>query len=67
VSETADRPPEQAPTAELEERLQRTIDIVCEHAARVELWACALNGFAQPVPDYGLGMRYGRELKPNQG
>jgi hypothetical protein len=67
VSETADRPPEQAPTAELEERLQRTIDIVCEDAARVELRACALNGFAQPVPDYGPGTRWGRESKPNQG
>jgi hypothetical protein len=34
------------------EQLQRTIDIVCEDAARVELWACALNGFAQTVPNY---------------
>ena len=34
------------------ERLQRTIDILCEDAARVELWACALSGFAQAVPAY---------------
>jgi hypothetical protein len=32
------------------ERLQRTIDVLCEDAARVELWACALGGFAQAVP-----------------
>jgi hypothetical protein len=38
--------------AVIRERLQRTIDILCEDAARVELWACALNGFAQAVPDY---------------
>jgi hypothetical protein len=63
VSETADRSPDQA--AEL--RLQRTIDIVCEDAARVELWACALSGFAQPVPDYGLGTAWGRASKPNEG
>jgi len=31
--------------------LQRTIDLVWESAARIELWACALNGFAQPDPD----------------
>ena len=34
------------------ERLQRTIDALFEDAARAELWACALNGFAQAVPDY---------------
>jgi hypothetical protein len=34
------------------EQLQRTIDLLCDDAARVELWACALNGFAQAVPAY---------------
>ena len=34
------------------ERLQRAIDALFEDAARAELWACALNGFAQAVPDY---------------
>jgi hypothetical protein len=29
------------------ERLQRTIDALFEDAALAELWACALNGFAQ--------------------
>jgi hypothetical protein len=37
--------------ADVGERLQRTIEILFEDAARVELWACALSGFAQPVPD----------------
>jgi hypothetical protein len=37
--------------SEQKKRLQQTIDILCEDAARVELWACALVGFAQPVPD----------------
>jgi hypothetical protein len=30
--------------AVIRERLQRTVDILCEDAARVELWAYALNG-----------------------
>jgi len=51
VSETLNRRLEQVPTADVGEQLQRTIDILCEGAARVELWACALSGFAQPVPD----------------
>jgi hypothetical protein len=38
--------------AVIRERLLRIIDILCEDAARIELWACALNGFAQAVPDY---------------
>jgi hypothetical protein len=36
----------------VEQRLQRAIDAVSEDAALVELWACALSGFAQPVPDH---------------
>ena len=39
------------PETGLRARLQRTIDLVWEGAARIELWACALNGFAQPDPD----------------
>jgi hypothetical protein len=50
------------------ERLERTIDILCEDAARVELWACALSGFAQPVPDYcDQREKYHLEPKPDQG
>jgi hypothetical protein len=60
--------PEQQPTAaDADEKLHRLIDLVCEDAALVELWACALNGFAQPVPEYGLGVRDGHKSKPNPG
>jgi hypothetical protein len=38
---------------QLEERLRQAIDLLCEDAALVELWACALGSFAQPVPGYG--------------
>jgi hypothetical protein len=41
------------PDDRLEERLRQVIDLLCEDAALVELWACALSGFAQPVPGYG--------------
>jgi hypothetical protein len=44
--------------SEQKKRLQQTIDILCEDAARVELWACALVGFAQPVPDYAAMAKY---------
>ena len=43
------------PSAEFEDKwdkLQETIDVICEDAARVELWACALSGFSRPIPDY---------------
>jgi hypothetical protein len=33
-------------------RLQNAIDVVAQDAALVELWACALSGFAQPIPPY---------------
>ena len=36
----------------VQQRLFGAIDAVLEDAARVELWASALNGFARPVPDY---------------
>ena len=35
----------------IEQRLQKAIDLVTEDAALVELWACALSGFAQCLPD----------------
>ena len=38
--------------AAVRERLHHAIDILCEDAALVELWACALTGFAQAAPDY---------------
>jgi hypothetical protein len=52
--------------ADVGEQLRRSIDVVCENAALVELWACALNGFAQPLPDHGPPLPTGRESKPNE-
>jgi hypothetical protein len=40
------------------ERLQRTIDALFEDAARAELWACALNGFAQAYRMNGFSSTY---------
>ena len=37
---------------ELERRLRQSIDMLCENAARVEVWATALSAFAHPVPRY---------------
>jgi hypothetical protein len=37
------------------ERLLRTIDTIDADVALIELWACALNSFAQPAPDYDFG------------
>jgi hypothetical protein len=44
-------PNRETPETELRARSQRTIDLACE-GARIELWVCAVNGFAQPVPGY---------------
>jgi hypothetical protein len=44
----SDFPPESAALKGLHE----TIDLICADAARAELWASALNAFAQPVPEY---------------
>jgi len=38
---------------QIEDRLRQAIDLLCEDAALVELWASALSGFAQPAPAYG--------------
>jgi hypothetical protein len=44
--------------SEQEERLLETIDVVCENAEMVELWAHALGGFTQPAPDYSSRAEY---------
>ena len=67
VIESMKAPPQEPAAADASEKLQRVIDLVCEDAARVELLACALSGFAQPVPEYGLGIREGRESQPDEG
>jgi len=67
VSETSDRTSDESPAANVRKRLQQTIDFLCEDAARVEFWACALSGFAQPVPDFDSRGKYRLESKSNQG
>jgi hypothetical protein len=68
VSKISEPTPDATSEALVRERLQRTIDILCEDAARVELWACALSGFAQPVPDYyDPREKYRLEPTPDQG
>jgi hypothetical protein len=47
--------------------LRQAIDALCEDAARVEFWACALSGFAQPVPDYDLRDKYGLRIGARSG
>jgi hypothetical protein len=49
----------------IEQRLRKAIDVVSEDAAVVELWACALNGFAQPIPDYPRSAIPGLPRAPN--
>jgi hypothetical protein len=39
----------------IRQRLEDTIDVVCQDAARIELWADALASFALPVPDDAWG------------
>jgi len=34
-------------------QIHDAIDLICEDAARAELWAGALSAFAQPIPEYG--------------
>jgi hypothetical protein len=67
VSKTSDRTPDETCKANVGERLQQTIDILCEDAMRVELWACALSGFAQPVSGYDRSDKFRLQSKPNQG
>jgi len=38
-----------------EKRLRRTIDLIDEDVALIELWAVALSSFAQPAPHYDFG------------
>jgi len=67
MSESENEAPQLAATADPGERLRRSIDVVCEDAARVELWACALSGFAQPVPPYDPAPKYAPEPASEKG
>jgi hypothetical protein len=67
VSEGSEQTPHQPCKANVGKRLQQTIDVLCEDAARTELWTCALTGFAQPVPDYDSRDNYRLPAKPDRG
>jgi hypothetical protein len=41
-----------APETDITRRLQQAIDKLHEDVRRIEVWAGALNAFAQPVPEY---------------
>ena len=41
-----------APGQAIAQRLQEALDQLHNDVHRVEVWAGALTGFAQPVPDY---------------
>jgi hypothetical protein len=59
VSEASREPAVQA--------LLAAIDAVEEDVGLVQLWACALSGFAQPVPDYGPDPLRSRSAGGEQG
>ena len=42
----------------ISERLQESLARLREDIDRVELWAGALEGFSQPIPDYDPSRRY---------
>jgi hypothetical protein len=65
MSATATPAADEGPVGEIRERLRRTIDKICEDAAVVEFRACALSGFAQPVPECHLGATGASESKPS--
>jgi hypothetical protein len=44
--------PNDASNTDITRRLQSAIDKLHEDVHRVEVWAAALTGFTQPVPEY---------------
>lgn len=51
----------------LASQLTDSVDSLHEQAAKVEFWASALSGFAQPVPDYDPETSaIGRYVKPGR-
>ena len=42
----------------ISERLQESLARLREDIDRVELWAGALEGFSQPIPEYDAARRY---------
>lgn len=49
----------------ISERLQESLARLREDIDRVELWANALEGFSQPVPDYDPSRRYRLSAEKN--
>jgi hypothetical protein len=49
----------------IERQLQEAIDRLRADLVRVEIWACALNDFSRPVPDYQPGDDVTRHLLPH--
>jgi hypothetical protein len=48
----------------IEQQLQEAIDRLRADLVRVEIWACALNDFSRPVPDYHPDESMTRHLLP---
>jgi hypothetical protein len=49
----------------IERQLQEAIDRLRADLVRVEMWACALNDFSRPVPDYQPSDDLTRHLLPH--
>jgi hypothetical protein len=49
----------------IERGLQEAIDRLRADLVRVEIWACALNDFSRPIPDYQAGDGLTRHLLPS--
>jgi hypothetical protein len=49
----------------ISERLQESLARLRKDIDRVELWAGALEGFSQPIPEYDAARRY--RLAPEKG
>ena len=49
----------------IERGLQEAIDRLRADLVRVEIWACALNDFSRPIPDYHARDGLTRHLLPS--
>ena len=54
-----------ASTEKLEQKLRQSIDVLCEDAARVEIWATALSAFTHPVPGYKWSEQFRLDASTN--
>jgi hypothetical protein len=51
----------------ISERLQESLARLREDIDRVELWAGALEGFSQPIPEYDAARRYRLHAEKGDG